>query len=87
MKKTFNVQTFKDKCNQRLANLYMSADALQELCLTLEDILRETGNYAGFRYLITEEVPAGELPGIRNTNCKERSLWFIDTNEYRRRYS
>lgn len=87
MRKTFNVESFKEKCNWKLANSFMSYEALQELCLTLEDVLHETGNYAGFRYLIASEVPNGELPGIRNTDCQDNAVWFIDTNEYRRRYS
>jgi hypothetical protein len=29
------------------------------------EILHETGNYSGFRYLTEKEVPEGHLPGIR----------------------
>lgn len=32
--------------------------------LLLEDILHESGNYRGFRYLNQSEVPEGDLPGI-----------------------
>ena len=48
-KKTFSVEAFKHKCNWRLANCYLTEEALKETCLTLEDLLHETGNYAGFR--------------------------------------
>ena len=32
--------------------------------MMVENILHETDNYAGFRMLTQEEVPAGQLPGI-----------------------
>lgn len=30
----------------------------------ISTILQETGNYAGFRYLVDSEVPVGEKPGM-----------------------
>jgi len=86
-KKTFNVNAFKNKCNWRLANCYLTEEALKETCLTLEDLLHETGNYAGFRYLNTFEVPDNELPGMRNIESTDRNDWFVNTNQYRRFYS
>ena len=85
-KKTFNVNDFKTSINWKLANCILSDGALTELCLTLEDILHATGNYAGFRYLNDFEVPKDCRPGIRNTESSDNSKWFVDTCEYRRKY-
>jgi len=84
-RKSFNVMEFRDKVNWRLLNCTMSEDGLKELCLTLEDVLQDTGNYGGFRYLGIDEVPEGELPGIREG--EDHNEWFKDTSSYRRRYS
>ena len=87
-KKTFSVEAFKCSINDRLATSFISDRELQQLCLTLENILHETGNYGGFRYLNKSEVPAGCSPGIRSTNSyDDPQAQFIDTCEYRRKYS
>lgn len=83
-RKSFNVVAFRDKVNWRLTNCTMSEDGLKELCLTLEDVLHDTGNYGGFRYLGIGEVPEGELPGIR-WDCAQMDQ-FTNTNGYRRKY-
>ena len=86
-KKTFAVSTLKDSINWKLENCVMSHATLLELCITLEEILHATGNYGGFRYLNAFEVPANCNPGIRNTDSKNNKDWFVDTCEYRRKYS
>lgn len=83
-RKSFNVVAFRDKVNWRLMNCTMSEDGLKELCLTLEDVLHDTGNYGGFRYLGVDEVPKGELPGIRWDYPQPEQ--FNNTNGYRRKY-
>ena len=86
-RKSFNVKAFRDKINWRLMNCTMPEDGLKELCLTLEDVLHDTGNYGGFRYLGSAEVPTGELPGIRITNrYDDPQAQFVNVNEYRRKY-
>ena len=84
-RKTFNVSAFKEKINWRLSNCFMSEDELKQLCMTLEDVLHDTGNYGGFRFLRGYECPTGVNPGIREGN--DRGEWFNDTSDYRRRYS
>jgi len=84
-RKTFNVEIFKDKINWRLSNCTMTEDELKQLCSTLEDVLMDTGNYSGFRYLRGFECPIGVNPGIREG--EDHNEWFKDTSSYRRRYS
>lgn len=83
-RKSFNVTAFRDKINWRLMNCPMPEDGLKELCLTLEDVLHDTGNYNGFRYLGVDEVPKGEVPGIRWDYPQPEQ--FNNTNSYRRKY-
>jgi hypothetical protein len=87
-KKTFSVEAFKCSINDRLATSFISERELAQLCLTLENVLHETGNYGGFRYLNKSEVPAGCQPGIRSTKSYDHpEAQFTYTNEYRRKYS
>lgn len=65
MRKTFNVQDFKDHINRQLTtDDYFNRDHRQGLLNTLETVLHQTGNYHGFRYLTKEEIPVNQLPGI-----------------------
>lgn len=66
VKKTVQVRWILDTINRRLTQPSdaISLDARNELWILLENILIETGNYAGFRYLTSDELPAGEQPGI-----------------------
>ena len=86
LRKTFNVEEFKNSINWRLENCFIVDAGLVELCLTLEDVLHATGNYSGFRYLLEVEVPKDCKPGIRNTESTDNKEWFKDTCEYRRKY-
>lgn len=36
----------------------------QGMTFMLEEVLHETGNYRGFRYLLDTEVPPGSRPGV-----------------------
>lgn len=84
-RKTFNVAEFKAKINWRLSNCFLAEDELKQLCTTLEDVLHDTGNYGGFRYLRDFECPIGVNPGIREG--EDHNEWFKDTSDYRRVYS
>jgi len=64
MKKTFNVDAFRKSVNHTLAISTCSADMRQGMINTLEEILHQTENYKGFKYLMQGQVPAGEKPGI-----------------------
>lgn len=63
-RKTFKVEILKKKINGRNRQSICSADCRNAWNSVLADILMDTGNYEGFRYLDKDEVPAGELPGI-----------------------
>jgi hypothetical protein len=64
MKKTFNVNEYRTMVNEILAKSTCSADMRQGMITMLEEILHQTGNYRGFNYLMQNQVPAGEKPGI-----------------------
>ncbi len=78
-RKSFDVDKVKDRINNALAVLddrklvkpvnegWPPIDGYsyrRALVVTLEDILHETGNYRGFRYLDQSEVPPDNKPGI-----------------------
>ncbi len=65
--KTFEVEILKKKINSRNRQSICSADCRNAWNSILVDVLTETNNYVGFRYLNPDEVPAGELPGIDRT--------------------
>jgi len=64
MRKTFNVNEYRQAVNGMLATSECSSDVRQGMINMLEDILFQTGNYMGFRYLMQNQVPPGEKPGI-----------------------
>lgn len=64
-RKTVSVENIKLMINHILANGYDTPDTRLGQIVLVESILHETGNYKGFRYLLANEVPEGELPGIR----------------------
>jgi len=63
-RKTFSVEALKRKVNHRNKESTCVAATRDGWNSVLEDVLLETGNYNGFRYLKQEEVPPGRLPGI-----------------------
>ena len=67
-RKTINVEEVKDWANQQLeATDSVDCAWRQGVMTMLENILMSTDNYKGFRYLSLDEVPAGRMPGIRET--------------------
>jgi hypothetical protein len=67
MRKTVSVESIKNRVNDMLLN---SADcdrgARESMHVFLENVLMETGNYKGFRYLIEEDMAKSEygiIPG------------------------
>lgn len=84
-RKTFSVDTFKDQINNTLAFSLVSADRREGVIVALEYVLHETGNYRGYRYLLSSEVPEGHQPGIRfDINGGAHS--FDDCDSTRRSY-
>lgn len=88
-RKTFSVEEFKTKINSMLKNSTCGFDERNVMITILGDVLHETGNYNGFRYLMVDEVPVGHNPGVRYDNdgsvlpYEER---FKDCDDTRRSY-
>lgn len=84
-KKTFNVDAFKDQINKMLATSLVTADLREGFIVALEQVLHDTGNYRGYRYLTVKEVPDGHKPGIRyEAGAPAHS--FDDCDSTRRQY-
>ena len=66
-RKTFDVNKLVEKANTILSK-GSTKDERQGIILLVESILHETGNYKGFNYLKTSDVPDGELPGIHTNS-------------------
>jgi hypothetical protein len=64
MKKTFNVDAYRTMVNECLALSECNADVRKGMLTMLEEILHQTGNYKGFQYLMQNQVPADQKPGI-----------------------
>ena len=63
-RKTFCVEEFKQSINRMLAGSVISPEERKSMIIILEDVLMQTGNYNGFRYLNEKEVPVGHKAGI-----------------------
>ena len=67
-RKTFNVEAFKQSINRMLAGSVIEPEGRKSMLIILEDVLMQTGNYKGFRYLTEKEVPVGHKPGINHSD-------------------
>ena len=88
-KKTMSVAKFLDTMNSCLKNSTCDVAVRDGMLFALEHVLFETGNYAGYRYLLQNEVPEGELPGVRydeDGNILPYETRFLDTDGSRRHY-
>ena len=92
MAKTIKVEKVRTQINSMIAGSTCSPDGRQGMIQVLESILHESGNYNGFRYLLSDEVPAGELPGMNNvdddglTHDELSKARFKDTDPTRVQY-
>ena len=94
-RKTIEVEKVKDMANRALVasmrwsnedGKYVAVDRYwrQGVMLVVEQVLMESDNYKGFGYLSEDDVPKGELPGIRlNNQIPDR---FENTDNTRVRY-
>ncbi len=64
-RKTVSVEYVIDQCNEILRRSTCNEGSRLGVIMMASEILHKTGNYKGFRYLNEEEVPEGQLPGIR----------------------
>lgn len=93
-KKTISVQALKDTINSCLKDSTCDVKVRDGMIFTLEHVLFETGNYAGYRYLLQSEVPDGAQPGVNyETNeagmqvpCSDYTTRFANTDGSRRHY-
>ena len=63
-RKTLSIEEFRTRINNSLATHTGGVEYGEGLIAALEEALRMTGQYHGFRYLEQHEVPDDELPGI-----------------------
>lgn len=63
-RKTVRVEELVKEANMMLKHSTCSSDVRQGVINFLESFLHDTGNYQGFRYLLQDEVPQGEKPGV-----------------------
>ena len=88
-RKTVKVDELIDQANLMLRVSTCDPEVRQGIINFLEHFLWETGNYKGFRYLLQEEVPEGEKPGVVYENGLPHSdydLRFKDTDRTRVQY-
>ena len=92
MAKTIKVEKIRTQINSMIARSTCSPDGRQGMIQVLESLLHESGHYNGFRYLLSDEIPAGELPGINNhisddvTHDELSEARFKDTDPTRVQY-
>lgn len=81
-RKTIDVQKMKEYANEVLQSSTWSPEFRFGIITMVERILMDSGNYRGFRYLDSAELPENVLPGI--VTITEGEYSFPD--ETRRRY-
>ena len=82
-RKTVEVSSIKDQINFMLANSRCPVEGRKSMMVILENVLMDTKNYNGFRYLGEKEVPAGEMPGIFDSQYEKKSNPTQDDLFYR----
>jgi hypothetical protein len=63
-RKTIRVDKLVEEINQKLCNSSCEPNIRIGMIIILEDILHATNNYYGYRYLVNNEVPSGQKPGV-----------------------
>jgi hypothetical protein len=87
-RKTISVEQVLTYANMQLKGSVTPSGHRDGICTMIEQVLMDTGNYAGFRYLTSVDVPTGHTPGIHYDEggilpYPER---FVNTDESRREY-
>ena len=90
MRKTINVESVRILVNSMLSGSAQDDHvdrAYREGAISvLEEILHESGNYRGFRYLTAEELPKSCIPGVHRDEGLSHEEKFINTDGTRRFY-
>jgi len=63
-RKTINVKALVNYANWQLKQSVTDQGHRRGIQTMVEQVLMESGNYRGFRYLKQDEVPQGHIPGI-----------------------
>lgn len=84
-RKTFSVSELTELVNNTLSVSWVKPEYREGMIATLERVLHDTGNYRGYRYLTSNEVPAGHQPGIRYDDANDKHS-FDDCDSTRRQY-
>lgn len=85
-RKTIDVETVIGDINHQLKFSIADKEFREGLISIAEQILMKTGNYKGFSYLTKDEIPLGELPGIRPQELEPKEK-FDNTDHTRVRFS
>lgn len=89
-RKTISIEALKSKINKMLAESVNDKAEREGMIAVIENVLIETDNYKGYRYLREDEVPAFALPGIRLSNeafkDPDPTAKFKDTDHTRVHY-
>ena len=90
MRKTINVESVRALVNGMLKDSAQDDHvdrAYREGAISvLEEILHESGNYRGFRYLTANELPKACVPGVHRGDELTFEEKFINTDGTRRFY-
>lgn len=86
MRKTVSVESVRETANNMFRTGVGSSELRLGVIVLLEEILHQTGNYNGFRYLFEDEVPEHCLPGINSGDGKSAEEKFANTDGTRRFY-
>lgn len=88
-RKTFNVSDLVDTVNQMLRDSKADATERRQGAMNvLEQVLHNTGNYQGFRYLLADEIAEGQ-PGVNYVDGKphpDPEQRFVNTDRTRVMY-
>lgn len=88
-RKTVDLQALVNTANGILAYPQMNPEFRSGVCLLLEHALMDSKNYGGFSYLNQNDLPQGDLPGIRvgpNGEALEFLEAFDNVDDTRRHY-
>jgi len=87
-RKTIEVEKLVQYANEQLKYGMTGAAHRGGVTVMIEEVLFRTGNYGGFRFLRSDEVPNNQLPGV---HYKDGQLLpyperFFETDNTRREY-
>jgi hypothetical protein len=90
MRKTINIESVRTLVNNMLRDSHQDDHvdrAYREGAISvLENLLHDTGNYRGFRYLTQDELFKNCIPGVHRGEGLSYEEKFINTDGTRRYY-